>query len=59
MKHVSIPNGNFVCLRVSSAQCLLRGAQESSGRKGNLNHVLKIKTRNNKRKKQKPEISEL
>lgn len=41
MKSAITPNKN--CVRVSSAQCLLRGAQESRGRNGNLNHMLKKK----------------
>lgn len=47
MKSAITPNENSICLRVSSVQCLLRGAQELSGRNGNLNHINE-KTHNNR-----------
>lgn len=48
MKSAITPNENSICLRVSSVQCLLRGAQELSGRNGNLNHINE-KTHNNRK----------
>lgn len=58
MKNALTPNQNSICLRVSSAQCLLRGAQESSGRNGNLNHINEKNT-TAKEKTQKSETSDL